>query len=147
MIRRECLSRNYIALASAYGLIAVTLIPLAGCVRRTLTIETDPQGAMVFLNDQEVGATPVSTDFTWYGDYDVVLRKDGYETLHTHVKVKTPWYQVPPIDFFADVLWPGRIHDHRFARFMLVPWVAPEQEQVVQRAKELRDRALFESGG
>lgn len=147
MIRRECSSRNYIALASAYGLVAVSLIPLAGCVRRTLTIETDPQGAMVFLNDQEVGATPVSTDFTWYGDYDVVLRKDGYETLHTHVKVKTPWYQVPPIDFFADVLWPGRIHDHRFARFTLVPWVAPEQEQVVQRAKELRDRALFESGG
>ena len=146
MIPPRCLSGRGLARAYICGLVAVTLFPVTGCVRRTLTIETEPQGAMVFLNDQEVGVTPVSTDFTWYGDYDVVLRKDGFETLHTQVMVKTPWYQVPPIDFFADVLWPWQIHDQHFARFTLNPWVAPEQEQVVQRAKELRDRALSEAG-
>jgi len=116
-----------------------------GCVRRTLTIETEPQGALVHLNDQEVGVTPVSTDFSWYGDYDVIIRKEGFDTVHSHVDLKPPWYQLFPIDFFFDVLWPGRIHDVRYARFDLAPRSEPDTVEVVQRAKELRDRALLES--
>lgn len=145
-VRPPTLAPRHMSSACALGLAALALIPAAGCVRRTLTIETEPQGAIVFLNDEEIGATPVSTDFTWYGDYDVVLRKEGYQALHTHVMVKAPWYQISPIDFFADVLWPGHIHDRRFAKFTLDPWVAPDHDQVVRRAIELRDRALFEAG-
>ncbi|MEZ6082644.1 MAG: hypothetical protein R3E58_01500 [Phycisphaerae bacterium] len=26
-----------------------------GCVRRTLTINTEPQGALIWLNDEEIG--------------------------------------------------------------------------------------------
>jgi PEGA domain len=127
-----------------HGFAAAVLVLLlvGGCVRRTLTIETEPQGAIVVLNDQEIGTSPASIDFTWYGDYDVVLRKPGFQTLHTHTVVRTPWYQMPPIDFFFDVLWPGRIHDHRRAAFTLEPWVAPDPEEVVKRANELRKRAL-----
>lgn len=132
------------------------LIPLAcasgwwassGCVRRTLTIETEPAGAIVVLNDQEIGATPVSTDFIWYGDYDVAIRKKDFETLHTNIVLKAPWYQIPPIDFFTDVLWPGHIHDQRHAAFTLTPLVLPSRKEVVQRAMDLREQALLDVEG
>ena len=124
-------------------IVAVTL-PLVGCVRRTLTIETDPQGALVYLNDEEIGPSPVSADFTWYGDYDVVIRKEGYRTIHTHWNVKAPWYQIPPIDFFTDVLYPRRIHDQRRLELKLEPWREPDQDELVERAREMRVRALSE---
>ena len=38
------------------------------CVRRTMIITTEPPQALVFLNDQEVGRSEVTTDFLWYGD-------------------------------------------------------------------------------
>ena len=115
---------------------------LIGCVRRTMTITTEPPGAMVFLNDQEIGRSEVTTDFLWYGDYGVTLRKKGYETLKTHWEVKPPWYQYMPIDFFAEVLWPGHIHDTRDAHFVLQPKQLPTSEELVSRAAETRERAL-----
>lgn len=125
------------------GAILATLA--AGCVRRTMTIRTEPAGALVFLNDQEVGRSPASTDFLWYGDYDLILRKEGCETLQTHVKVTEPWYQVPPIDFFAEVLWPWWIHDTHSYDFALAPKEPPDREEVLQRAQETRERALYEA--
>ena len=121
------------------------LVLTAGCVRRTLTINTEPSGALVLLNDEEVGHSPVTTDFTWYGDYDVIVRHPGYETLKTHLPVRHPWYQIPPIDFFFEVLWPGRIHDARSYDFSLVEAEAPTRPELIERAEALRDRALFEA--
>ena len=115
---------------------------LIGCVRRTITITTDPPGALVFLNDQEIGRSEVTTDFLWYGDYGVALRKDGYETFKTHWQIKPPWYQYMPIDFFAEVLWPGHIHDAHTAHFVLEPRELPSAEELAERAVETRDRAL-----
>lgn len=136
------------ACAKAVSLVAVLgLTVQAGCVRRTLTIETDPQGAIVTLNDEEIGPTPVSRDFLWYGDYDVVLRKKGYATVHDHVVLYAPWYQVPPFDFIADVLWPGLIHDQRHASFKLEPWDPPSHDEVVERAMDLREKVLTAQGG
>ena len=94
-----------------YLLLILPVLLSFGCVRRTVTINTDPQGARVILNDEEVGTSPVSVDFTWYGDYDVIIRHEAYETLHTHKRIKAPWYQVPPIDFFAEAFVPFTIHD------------------------------------
>jgi hypothetical protein len=133
---------------SALQLVAVLLVTactLPGCVRRTLTIRSEPDGALVFLNDEEVGRTPVTTDFTWYGDYDVILRREGCQTLSTHAEVKPPWYQVPPIDFFFEVLWPGKIVDARTLDFYLEPQELPTREDLVDRAQGFRDRALFEA--
>ncbi|MCH7721518.1 MAG: PEGA domain-containing protein, partial [Planctomycetes bacterium] len=110
----------------------------SGCVRRTLTIRTVPEGGLVFLNDEEVGYSPVSIDFTWYGDYDVIVRKPGYQTLKTHLLVRQPWYQIPPIDFFAEVVWPGRIHDQHQAEFELQPESLPQVEDLIERARAMR---------
>lgn len=115
-----------------------------GCVRRTMKITTEPPNALVFLNDHEVGRSEVSVDFLWYGDYDVVVRKEGYETLKTHWDVKAPWYQQIPFDFFAEVLWPGNIHDVREKHFVLEAQTLPTPEELTERATELRTEA---SGG
>ncbi|MCC5829414.1 MAG: PEGA domain-containing protein [Phycisphaeraceae bacterium] len=50
---------------------------LGGCVRRTITITSEPSGALVHLNDQEVGRTPLTIGFTHYGVYDVRLTHEG----------------------------------------------------------------------
>ncbi len=121
---------------------AVGLTSLAGCVRRTMTITTDPPNALVFVNDQEVGRSTVATDFLWYGDYDVIVRKEGYETLKTNWPIKPPWYQIMPLDFFFEVLWPGQLHDQRAHHFTLVAQQIPSEEELVERAGQLRDRAL-----
>lgn len=118
------------------------LLAVAGCVRRTITISTEPPQALVFLNDQEIGRSTVTTDFLWYGDYDVIIRKEGYETLKTHWNVKAPWYQVIPLDFFSEVLWPGRIHDRHSRHFVLKSAELPTQEELISRAMKTRRRAL-----
>ena len=116
----------------------------AGCVRRTMTIHSEPDGALVFLNDEEVGRTPVTVPFTWYGDYDVVLRKEGYQTLKTHAPVRAPWYQLPVFDFVAEVLVPWEIHDqHELPLYALEPQQTPTRAELIDRARDFRDRALL----
>jgi len=113
------------------------------CVRRTVTFKTVPEGATVRLNDQDIGQTPVTVDFTWYGDYDIAYEKEGYQTIRTHKKLDAPWYQIPPIDFIAETLVPVTIHDHREIEEELEPEKLPTHAELVPRAREFRDRALF----
>lgn len=115
---------------------------VAGCVRRTIRITSEPSNARVFLNDFEIGRTPATSDFKWYGDYDIVLRKEGYETLTTNWKVKAPWYQWPPLDFIVEVLYPGNVHDLHERHYVLAPQELPSPEDVVNRAMETRERTL-----
>jgi hypothetical protein len=116
-----------------------------GCVERTAKIQTQPPGALVIVNDEEVGVSPVKFSFLWYGDYDIILRKPGYATLKTHYQLNAPWYQWPPIDLVAETMVPVMIHDEQvIPPFTLEPEAAPSAADVVERAVELRDRALFE---
>lgn len=107
-----------------------------------MTITTEPPNALIFLNDQEVGRSALTTDFLWYGDYDVVIRKEGYQTLSTNWQIKPPWYEMIPIDFFTEVLWPGRIHDRREQHFVLEPAKTATTEVLIERAMETRQKAL-----
>ena len=120
----------------------VAIVLTTGCVRRTMTITTDPPNARVYLNSQELGVSAVTSEFTWYGDYDVVIRKEGYETLHTNWKIDPPWYQWMPLDFIFEVLWPGQFHDQRSQSFVLEPAKTPDPEALVDRARDTRKRAL-----
>ena len=119
------------------------LLSLAGCVRRTVTISTAPEGARIILNDEEVGTSPVSVDFTWYGDYDVIVRHEGYETLHTHKRLDAPWYQIPPIDLFAEAFVPFTIHDRHEMFFELELRKPVDRTQLVKDADDIRDRTLY----
>ncbi len=132
-----------ISVLLSLGLLAFS--PLSGCVERIAKIDTRPSGAMVVINDEEVGVSPVKFAFTWYGDYDIIVRKAGYETLKTHYKIDAPWYEWPPLDLFAETMIPTMIRDeHTLPPFELQPTETPTVEQVVERATELRDRALYE---
>ncbi len=116
----------------------IIAVLLAGCVERRLTINTQPQGALVVLNDEEIGTSPVTVSFEWYGDYDVRISKEGFETLKTHRKLESPWYDAFPFDFFAQILNPDRIVDSYEWTFKLAPQEQPTREELIQNAEELK---------
>ncbi len=130
--------RNLSVLTVA-GLIAAII--LGGCVERKLTINTQPQGALVVLNDEEIGASPVTVSFEWYGDYDVRISKEGFETLKTHRNLKAPWYDNFPFDFFA-WLNPERIVDEYEWTFELSPKKVISREELIQNAEQLKKATL-----
>jgi hypothetical protein len=111
---------------------------LGGCVERRLTINTEPQGAIVVLNDEEIGISPVMVSFEWYGDYNVRISKEGFETLKTHRKLKSPWYDYFPFDFFAQIVNPKRIVDSYQWSFTLAPQTEPNREELIRDAQKLK---------
>lgn len=123
-------------------LLALVLVTLAtsGCVRRRLTVRSNPPGAMVFVDNQHIGFTPCSVDFTYYGTREIRLVKSGYETLTINQPIPTPWYQVPPLDFVSDNLVPAKIRDNRTVSFTLQPQIMSPVEEIIARGSELRTR-------
>jgi len=118
--------------------VLIALTTFAGCVERKLTINTRPQGAVVTLNDEEIGESPVTVNFNWYGDYYVRISKEGYETLNTHRDLKGPWYDRFPFDFFAQIVNPNRIVDSYEWSFELSPGRQIGRDELIQNAKELK---------
>ena len=76
-------------------------------------------------------------------DYEVIARMDGYETLQSHHLLKSPWYQWPGLDLFSESLYPGWIHDEREVEFALVPEAERDQQELLEDAREFRERTLF----
>ena len=115
---------------------------LGGCLERTVTVTSEPPGAVVWLNDVEVGRTPVKTAFTYYGVYDVRLRREGYEPLNTSKNAKAPLAEVPPVDIFTTA-WPGRVKTNLVWHFDLKPVEpqTPEAEKaLIERAGQMREK-------
>lgn len=115
---------------------------LTGCVEREWTLRSEPEGAVVWVSGVEKGRTPVTFDFTWYGNYEVILRKEGYETLKTSVKLNPPVYEYPGIDFFSEIA-PWTYHDRRETMHVLKKRVAPTEEELKKRAEDLRRENLL----
>jgi hypothetical protein len=69
-----------------------------------MTVTSNPTGAVVWLNDREMGRTPFTRQFLWYGNYDVVARKDGYQTTQTVAAVNAPFWQFVPLDAVTNFL-------------------------------------------
>ena len=126
--------RRFVMILAVAGL-------LGGCVERTITVTSDPPGALVLLSDEPKGRTPVTFSFLWYGDYEVILRMDGYDTLVTNAEISPPWYEIPPMDLFS-ALAPWTYHDDRFLHYTLTEHEAPTSEELINRAEELRQRNL-----
>ena len=117
-------------------LILVTLP--SGCVQRRMTIRSTPPGALVYVDDYQIGTTPVSTDFVYYGTRKIRLIKDGYETLTVSQPFPLPWYQIFPFDFVTENIWPGEIRDERVVDLSMMPAAATPPEEVVSRAEVAR---------
>lgn len=95
----------------------------------------------MLLDGKELGYTPVSTDFTYYGTREVTLIKDGYETLTIDQPVTTPWYQVFPLDFFSDNLLGYNGRDKRDYAYQLQPKMRIPQPNLIDRADTQRSEA------
>lgn len=108
---------------------------------RRLTVRSNPPGALVRVDGEEVGYTPVSVDFTYYGTREIQLVKPGYETKTVLQRIPAPWYQIPPIDFFADNLTPFKITNRHDFLYPLEPQQVVPTEELLDRANSLRTDA------
>ncbi len=136
---KPLLDRRRLGLCLMTCMLLLGVFSLPGCIERTVSINTEPEGAKVFLNDQEVGQSPVTVPFTWYGDYDIIIRKRGFKTVQTHHKIQTPWYSLPGIDFFTECLMPFTVHDDRVLEtYVLDPQQLPDKDTLLDAAESMR---------
>jgi len=126
-------------LRRALPLIAMTPL-LAGCLERTVTITSEPPGALVVLNDEEIGRTPVETGFRYFGVYDVRLQREGFEPLTTEKEAVAPIWEYPGIDLLA-IAAPWRVKTHLKWHFDLEPLPEPGSDEATRAEQELFDRA------
>ena len=110
-------------------------------VRRRLTITSNPPGAVVFVDDREIGITPVSTSFTYYGTRKIQLVLEGFETLTVKRTFSPPWYQWPVVDFISENMIRRELRDERVVDFRMVPQRIVPSDQLLLRAQRLRDRS------
>jgi hypothetical protein len=119
-------------------MLAGVMLVSSGCVRRRLNVQSNPAGALVYVDNQQIGTTPCSVDFTYYGTREIRLVKPGYETLTINQPIPAPWYQFPPLDFVSENLVPSKIRDNRTVCYNLAPqFIVPTQE-LIGRANQLR---------
>jgi hypothetical protein len=103
-----------------------------------MTVRSNPPGALVFVDDREIGITPVSTEFTYYGTRKLQLLKDGYEPVSAKQKFSLPWWQIFPLDFISENLCPFEIRDERYVDVEMLPQQIVPNEQLLERAQTLR---------
>jgi len=130
-------------------LAAAVLVPFlgAGCVERILQVRTEPPRASITVNAENAGSTGddglLEHRFTYYGTVDVTARAAGHLSRRELVTLDPPWYQIFPIDFFAEVVVPWTIRDLHEVDLRLDP--APEMDERLReklrlQADELRKK-------
>lgn len=123
--------------------LAAAALVCSGCLERTIRVTSDPPGALVWLNDVEIGRTPAEARFKFYGTYDVRLELTGYEPVHAGRDAEAPFYEYPGPDAIAAAL-PMRLHNIIEWHFDLEP-SPPSRDpaaeaEMLARARELRGR-------
>jgi len=131
-------SRGGLSAVVCCCLLAAALVMAGGCVQRRMTVRSNPPGALVYVDDYQIGTTPVSTDFIYYGTRKIRLVKDGYETLTVRQPFPIPWYEIFPLDFVTENLWPWEIRDERVVDLAMTTTVSIPPESVVARAEQAR---------
>ena len=123
-------------------IVVLLVIPvLCGCVRRKMTIMSNPPGATVYLDGNDIGRTPLSTNFDHYGKREFRIVKQGYETKTELKSIRAPWYQWVGFDFVSEVLLPGKLTDHKAYEFDLQPERVASSSEIAARAEEFRQTA------
>ncbi|MGR3309255.1 MAG: PEGA domain-containing protein [Candidatus Brocadiales bacterium] len=120
-----------------------------------MIIDTTPPGAMVYLDDNPVGESPITVPFTYYGTRKITLEKVDaqnrllYKRKIVFEEIKAPMYQYFPLDFFSEVLLPLKLEDNHIFSYNLeelIPQAREElQEGLFENAEELREKAFAPS--
>jgi hypothetical protein len=113
----------------------------SGCVYRRIIVRSDPPGARVLIDGQEVGYTPTGIPFTYYGTRRLTIIKPGFETHSELVTIPPPWYQYVPLDFVSDNFLPEHVADRHDINWQLSPQTVVPLDQLQQRADSLRSEA------
>jgi hypothetical protein len=135
-------------------LVPLLLLAAAGCVERRLAIRTEPEGAALALDGQELPeAAPTTLEVEHHGTRRVEARKEGYVTGVATVTTHMPWYDTFLIDLFAE-LWPGTLRSETEVTLTLErrPEEGPPDESIdhlLEEAEAFRDEVLTgdERGG
>jgi hypothetical protein len=108
-----------------------------------MTIRSDPPGALVEVDGERIGVTPVSMDFTYYGTHEFTLSHPGYETLVVQQPVRTPFYQYIPLDFITNHFLPFRVTDRHDFTYKLQPHLIPidEEQSLINRGRNFRSQS------
>jgi len=117
-------------------------LPAHGIVRRRLNVNSNPPGALVYVDNQQIDTTPCSVDFTYYGTREVRLIKPGFETLTVNQPIPTPWYEYIPLDFVSENLLAMKVRDNRTVTYNLSPQLIVPTPELINRADQLRQDAL-----
>jgi hypothetical protein len=136
---------------SFHLLILVAIIfAFSGCVTRSLTVKTEPSNALVYIDDELIGESPVTMPFTYYGTRKIMIERKDEDGVLTHErtiafeKIKAPIYEVFPLDFFSEIVWPLKLKDDQVLSYNLVALeplsIKEQQEKVLKNAEELRQR-------
>jgi hypothetical protein len=131
----------------AKGRAAVVLSLLAalsmfsGCVERRYTVRTDPPGAIVVVNGEVIGPSPASKSFIFYGDREITMMLDGYETKTVMQPIRAPWWDNLLTEFFTENLVPVSLRDEREFKYQLTPAQSPPLGELRDRAEALRSEA------
>lgn len=115
---------------------------LCGCVKRTISITSQPRGALVWVNDREMGRTPLEFTFLYYGEYDIRLELDGFEPVMAARWATSPAWDFPVLDFIVEAI-PTDLES-------LVEWHFDLEQRndnpqlLLSRARTLRDKSAGE---
>ncbi len=111
--------------------------------------------APVWVDERYVGLTPVDVEFYHYGNRRIRVgpirnekNKIIYQSSEAIFRLKPPWYQRFPLDFFSEVLWPFTITDqHHYIAELAAAEKLDEDEAdekirlLLEEAQELREEA------
>ncbi len=111
---------------------------LSGCVERRYTIRTDPPGALVIVNGEPIGTTPVSRSFTFYNDRTFRIIKEGYATKDLVAPFPPPWYDNIVTEFFTENVIPYTFRDEIEFNYTLEPAVPADSFEVRDRGEAIR---------
>lgn len=122
------------------GLLSLTLL---GCVSRRMTIRSEPSGALVEVDGERLGVTPLSLDFDYYGTREISLAMPGYDTLTVQQPVPKPFYQRFPIDFVSNHFIGGHVTDRHDFIYRLTRSSVPIDAELdlINRGRNFRSRA------
>jgi hypothetical protein len=135
-------AKQIAASVSVVLLMTIFAAPAHGTVRRRLNVNSNPPGALVYVDNQQIGTTPCSVDFVYYGTREIRLIKPGFETLTINQPIPTPWYEYIPLDFVSENLIATKIRDNRTVTYNLSPQLIVPTPELINRADQLRQDAM-----
>jgi hypothetical protein len=137
-----------------FAVLFIALFALAACsgcfkkyvnkeygVERSIWVDSDPRGARVFIDNEEVGKTPLENHkFIHYGTRRITVMAPGYKTISTYERIGAPIYEWFPIDFFFELLLPVKVEDQHKFLYILEPEPELNVQEFIKQAQEFRDK-------